>query len=98
MKDIHDIIKGPVLTEKAYDNIAVKKYTFSVATSAHKTEIKQAIEQIFGVKVASVNTARREGKMKRQGRTMGRTPEVKLAYVKLKPGSKTIAFFDEMTQ
>ena len=69
MKDIHDVIKGPVLTEKSYDQIPEKKYTFSVDTRANKTEIKQAVEEIFEVKVAKITTTIKEGKLKRQGRT-----------------------------
>lgn len=98
MKDLHDIIKGPVLTEKSYDMIPDKKYTFRVDLNAHKTEIKQAIEEIFDVKVDKVNTTRKEGKMKRQGRTQGRTPAEKKAIVTLKKDSKPIEFFDGMIQ
>lgn len=97
MKSPYDIILKPVLTEKSYDAMADKKYTFKVAVSANKTEIKQAVEQIFeGVKVQSVNTMRTMGKIKRQGRTQGRTPEVKKAIVTLKPDSKAIPFFEGM--
>ena len=97
MSKAYDIIKKPVLTEKSYDAMAQKKYTFEVAIGANKTEIKQAIEEIFeGVKVANVNTMRTMGKMKRQGRTQGRTPEVKKAIVKLKKDSKGIEFFEGM--
>jgi large subunit ribosomal protein L23 len=77
--------------------MAEKKFTFQVAISANKTEIKNAIEEIFeGVKVESVNTMRIEGKMKRQGRTMGRTAEIKKAIVTLKKDSKAIPFFEGM--
>ena len=97
MKTAYDIIKRPVLTEKSYDVIAERKYTFEVAVDANKTEIKYAIEEIFeGVKVESVNTMRTEGKMKRQGRTQGRTAEVKKAIVTLKKDSKVIPFFEGM--
>lgn len=97
MKSAYDIIIKPVLTEKSYDAMAEKKYTFQVAINANKTEIKYAIEEIFdGVKVESVNTMRTEGKMKRQGRTQGRTPEVKKAIVTLKKDSKGIEFFEGM--
>ena len=97
MKSAYDIIIKPVLTEKSYDAMADKKYTFQVAINANKTEIKSAIEEIFdGVKVESVNTMRTEGKMKRQGRTQGRTPEVKKAIVTLKKDSKGIEFFEGM--
>ena len=80
MKNPHDIIKRPVLTEKAYEGIDDKRYVFEVDIRANKAEIKEAIETVFaedGVKVAKVNTLRTIGKMKRQGRTQGRTPETK---------------------
>ena len=77
--------------------MANKKYTFRVAINANKTEIKNAIEEVFpGVKVESVNTMRTEGKIKRQGRTQGRTAEVKKAIVTLKKDSKGIPFFEGM--
>ena len=99
MTKAYDIIKKPVLTEKSYDAMADKKFTFEVAISANKTEIKNAIEEIFeGVKVESVNTMRILGKMKRQGRTQGRTPEVKKAIVTLKQDSKGIPFFEGMAE
>ena len=97
MKSGYDIIIRPVLTEKSYAEMANKKYTFRVAINANKTEIKNAIEEVFpGVKVESVNTMRTEGKIKRQGRTQGRTPEVKKAIVTLKKDSKGIPFFEGM--
>jgi large subunit ribosomal protein L23 len=97
MKSAYDIIIKPVLTEKSYAQMAEKKYSFQVAINANKTEIKYAIEEIFeGVKVDSVNTMRTEGKMKRQGRTQGRTPEIKKAIVTLKKDSKGIEFFEGM--
>ena len=101
MKDPHDIILRPVLTEKAYENIADKRYIFEVAIGANKTEIKQAVEAVFaedGVKVEKVNIVRTLGKIKRQGRTAGRTPEIKKAYVTLKKDSKPIKFFEGMAQ
>ena len=97
MKSGYDIIIRPVLTEKSYAEMANKKYTFRVAINANKTEIKNAIEEVFpGVKVESVNTMRTEGKIKRQGRTQGRTPEVKKAIITLKKDSKGIEFFEGM--
>ena len=88
-----------VLTEKSYMDMAEKKYTFEVAVTANKTEIKQAIEEIFdGVKVDSVNTMRIQGKMKRQGRYIGRRPERKKAIVTLKADSKGIEFFEGMSE
>ena len=98
MKSPYDNIIRPVLSEKSYDGMADKKYAFEVAIGANKTEIKKAVETIFGVKVETVNTLRTEGKMKRQGRTQGRRPERKKAYVKLTEGSKTIEFFEGMAQ
>ena len=99
MKSGYDIILRPVLTEKSYAEMADKKYTFRVAINANKTEIKKAVEEVFpGVKVESVNTMRTEGKMKRQGRTQGRTPEVKKAIVTLKKDSKEIPFFQGMAE
>ena len=99
MKSVHDVIIRPVLTEKAYDGFADKKYVFEVAINATKTEIKQAVEAVFaedGVKVEKVNTLRTIGKIKRQGHSEGRTPEVKKAYVTLKKDSKPIKFFEGM--
>lgn len=99
MKSAYDVIIRPVLTEKSYDQMNDKKYSFYVAVDANKIEIKQALESIFeGVKVASVNTMRIEGKVKRQGRTEGRRPERKKAIVTLKPDSKAIPFFEGMEQ
>ena len=98
MKLAQDIIKAPVLTEKSYDLIPSKKYTFEVAKDAHKTEIKAAVEELFGVKVDKVNTIRTQGKKKRQGYTQGTTPEVKKAIVTLKKDSKGIEFFDGVMQ
>ena len=96
MKSAYDIIKKPVLTEKTYDQFPGRTYTFEVAKTANKIEIKNAVEAIFGVKVARVNTMRTMGKMKRQGRTQGRTAEVKKAYVTLTEDSKPIEFFEGM--
>lgn len=98
MKTAYDIIIRPVLTEKSYATIADKKYVFVVDIKSNKSEIKAAVEKIFGVKVESVNTLRTDGKIKRQGRTQGRTPEIKKAYVTLKKDSKPIEFFEGMAQ
>ena len=98
MRNLHDIIRGPVLTEKSYDQIPLKKYSFEVAIDANKVEIKKAIEEIFGVQVASVNTLTHKGKEKRQGYTSGRTPKVKKAVITLKEDSKPIEFFESMIQ
>jgi len=98
MKDPHDIIIRPVLTEKSYDAMQDKKYTFIVDKNANKTEIKKAIEAIFGVKVEKVNTVRQQGKKKRLGVHVGRRPSFKKAYVKLTADSKEIEFFEGMAQ
>ena len=99
MKSAYDVIIRPVLTEKSYADMADKKFTFEVDVRANKTEIKQALESIFeGVKVDSVNTMRTIGKIKRQGRFSGRTPEVKKAIITLKKDSKPIPFFEGMAE
>lgn len=98
MDTARDIIIKPVMTEKSYDDLHAKKYVFIVKITANKTQIKQAVEDIFSVKVEKVNTLRREGKLKRQGYFIGRRPETKRAYVTLKKGSKGIEFFDNMVQ
>ncbi len=98
MKDPHDILIKPVLTEKSYDYLPSKTYTFIVDKRANKTEIRQAVEAVFGVKVDSVHTVNKLGKIKRQGRTEGRRASTKKAYVKLKKDSKGIEFFDSMAQ
>ena len=96
MKTPHDIIIRPVLTEKSYDSIPDKKYTFLVDARSNKTEIKQAVETIFGVKVKNVNTLRQQGKMKRMGVHTGRKPSFKKAFVTLTAESKAIEFFEGM--
>ncbi|MCL2671470.1 MAG: 50S ribosomal protein L23 [Clostridiales bacterium] len=98
MQSPYDIIIAPILSEKSYDQIAGKTYTFKVARGANKVEIRKAVEEIFGVTVASVHTVNKQGKMKRQGRTEGRTPATKKAYVKLTANSKGIELFDGIAQ
>ncbi|NLI54967.1 MAG: 50S ribosomal protein L23 [Clostridiales bacterium] len=98
MKSPYDIIKKPVLTEKSYDQFAGRTYTFEVDKTANKIEIKKAVEEIFGVEVESVHTINRDGKVRRQGTSTGRTPSSKKAYVKLKENSKGIEFFDSISQ
>ena len=93
----HDIIIKPLLSEKSYAGIKDKKYYFIVAKSANKTQIKLAIEEIFGVQVKKVNTANVSGKLKRQGRYEGYTSDYKKAAVWLKEDSKTIEFFDSLS-
>ena len=92
----YDIIISPILSEKSYDGIPEKRYTFKVARAANKTQIKAAVEEIFGVKVAKVNTANYDGKVKRMGRHEGRTSSFKKAIVTLTADSKAIEFFESM--
>ena len=94
MKMIQDIIIKPVITEESMDRIADKKYTFKVRTDATKPEIAKAVEEMFGVEVAKVNTISMKKKPKRLGVHAGYTSEWKKAIVTLKSDSKTIAFFD----
>lgn len=98
MKDFHDIIIKPVLSEKSYDLLAERTYTFLVRPTANKFEIRDAVEAAFGVDVEKVRTLRRKGKLKRQGRSEGYTPAIKKAYVTLTEDSKTIPFFENMGQ
>ena len=96
MKLSQDIIIKPIITEKSMDMLADKRYVFEVAPKATKTQIKTAVETIFGVKVEKVNTVTTQGKLKRMGRYEGRTSTVKKAYVILKKDSKAIEFFENM--
>lgn len=92
----YDIIIEPILSEKSYDGISDKRYTFKVVKSATKTQVKAAVEQIFGVKVAKINTSNYDGKVKRMGRNEGRRPAFKKAIVTLTADSKAIEFFESM--
>ena len=93
----YDIIIRPVITERAMSAVADKKYVFEVAKNAGKIEIKKAVEEIFGVKVASVNTINMPAKAKRLGAGRpGMTRSWKKAYVQLTADSKTIEFFEGM--
>ena len=94
MKIAQDIVLAPVITEKSMAGIADKKYTFKVAKDANKIEIAQAVEELFKVKVAKVNTISVRGKEKRMGRYSGYTASWKKAIVTLKADSKAIEFFD----
>jgi large subunit ribosomal protein L23 len=93
MKHPHDIILKPVISEKSYGEIDNSKYSFIVAPDARKTEIRQAVEEIFKVKVTAVNTLKVRSKPKRQGWSRGRTAQRKKAIVTLAPGN-TIEFFE----
>jgi large subunit ribosomal protein L23 len=94
MKNPRDIIKRPVITERSTELMEDNKFTFEVDLKANKTEIKKAIEDIFGVKVAKVNTVRVPGKQKRVGRHFGMTSEWKKAIVTLAADSKPFSFFE----
>ena len=92
-----DILIRPLLSEKSYSEIANKKYVFVVAKDTNKTEIKLAVEKLFGVEVEYVNTVNCRGKLKRMGRNEGYTPSYKKAIVQLKADSKSIEFFASMS-
>ena len=100
MKFAHDIIRKPIISERSMEVVfdregnEIKKYTFEVPVTANKIEIKKAVEEVFGVKVAAVNTMRVMGKVKRMGRFEGRRPSWKKAIVTLAKDSKTIEFFE----
>jgi large subunit ribosomal protein L23 len=94
MRDPHDIIIKPIVTENSMDLMADKKYTFVVDKRSNKTEIKNAVEQVFGVKVEKVNTMNMLGKKKRMGVHIGKKADWKKAIISLKEDSKTIEFFD----
>ena len=89
-----DIILAPVVTEKAVGQLADRKYTFRVAKDANKIQIASAVEEIFGVKVAKVNTISMKGQKRRYGRFEGYTSDWKKAVVTWTEGSKPIEFFD----
>ena len=92
-----DIILRPILTEKGDDGSAARKYTFKEGEGANKTEIKMAVEQLFGVRVESVNTCNVRGKLKRMGRNEGMTSSYKKAIVQLKESSKPIEYFNSLS-
>ena len=97
MMTAYDIVIRPIITERAMAGAADKKYVFEVAKSAGKVEIKKAVEEIFGVKVAKVNTINYDGKTKRMGAGRpGQRKSWKKAYVQLTEDSKTIEFFEGM--
>lgn len=92
----YDIIIKPVITETSMDDIAGRKYTFKVLKTANKTQVRNAIEEIFGVTVEKVNIMNIRGKMKRMGRNVGKRADEKKAIVTLTPDSKEIEFFEGM--
>lgn len=92
--DARDIIKRPVITERSSDLMGEKKYTFEVDTRANKTQVKDAIQEIFGVNVEKVNIMNYKGKFKRMGRYTGFTNKRRKAIVTLTEDSKEIEFFE----
>lgn len=96
MRNPHDIIIRPVVTERSMDDMNSNKYTFVVDKKSNKTEIKSAVEKVFDVKVAKVHTMNMLGKVKRQGVHVGKRADWKKAIVTLKEDSKGIEFFEGM--
>jgi large subunit ribosomal protein L23 len=96
MKSPYDIIIKPIITEKSMTGMEESKYTFKVLKDANKTEIKLAIEEAFDVKVAKINTLNVKGKVKRQGRFVGKRADWKKAIVTLTADSKPIELFEGM--
>lgn len=93
MKTPYDVILKPVISEMSMDVAQKKKYTFKVARGANKTQVKSAVEQIFGVEVEKVNIMNVNGKVKRMGKNVGTTASSKKAVVTLTQKSKEIEFF-----
>ena len=92
--DARDIIKRPVITERSSEIMADKKYTFEVDVKANKTEAKDAVQEIFGVKVEKVNIMNYKGKFKRMGKHAGYTNKRRKAVVTLTADSKEIEIFE----
>lgn len=92
----HDIIRKPIITEKSMASMAEKKYTFIVHVDANKSQIKRAVEEVFNVKVESVNTINGLGKTKRMGVHVGKRPDYKKAVITLTEESNGIEFFEGM--
>ncbi|GAB6273439.1 MAG: 50S ribosomal protein L23 [Peptococcaceae bacterium] len=92
MKNPRDILKKPVITEKSISLVQGSKYTFIIALTANKVEVKKAVEELFKVKVKKVNTVRVKGKAKRVRNIVGRTPEIKKAIVTLREGDRIEIF------
>ena len=92
----HDIIIRPLVSEKSVASIKAKRYAFVVHPDADKTQIKNAVETCFGVKVEKVTTINYQGKVKRQGKYEGRQSAWKKAYIQLTKDSKPIEFFESL--
>ncbi|MGE4282949.1 MAG: 50S ribosomal protein L23 [Clostridia bacterium] len=97
MRTAHDIIIKPIISERSMEQAGDRKYTFAVSLNANKIEIKNAIEEVFGVKVQGVNTMRVMGKIKRMGMHSGKRPDWKKAIITLTEDSKGIEFFEGMS-
>ena len=96
MKNLYDVLRRPLITEKSTELKETQgTVCFEVHRDATKPEIKKAVESLFGVKVADVRVANVHGKVKRQGRYVGRRPDWKKAFVVLKKGEKMIEFFEQ---
>ena len=93
LTDPRDILLSPVISEKSYGLLEERQYTFLVRPDANKTQIKIAVQEIFDVQVASVNTLNREGKRKRSRRGIGKRKDTKRAVVTVTPESRTIDVF-----
>ena len=87
-----DVLISPVVSEKSYAQIENRRYSFKVHADAHKTQIRQAVEEVFGVKVVSVNVSKVQSKPKRRGLSRGRRPGWKKAIVQLRPGDEIQIF------
>jgi large subunit ribosomal protein L23 len=92
IRDHRDILLAPVVSEKSYGLLDENKYTFLVSTAANKTEIKIAVEAVFGVKVTGVNTINRNGKRKRTKSGWGKRPDTKRAVVSIAEGQRIDIF------
>ena len=88
----NEVLLAPVVSEKSYSQIADRKYTFKVHADAHKTQIRQAVEELFGVKVAEVNVVKVPAKPKRRGLIKGTRPGWKKAVVQLREGESIEIF------
>jgi large subunit ribosomal protein L23 len=93
MKTAYDIIIKPVISERSMDDARMRKYTFKVHVDANKTQVRHALEEIFGIEISKVNIMNVRGKKKRQGKNVGMTSASKKAIVTLTANSKEIEFF-----
>lgn len=96
MRSPYDVVIKPIITENSMMGMEDGKYTFKVLKDANKTEIKIALEEVFGVKVAKINTLNVLGKVKRQGKFIGKRANWKKAVITLTADSKPIEFFEGM--